>query len=152
MPLKGLKSIFVFSIFAVPYEVSLPDRTFTLTLFFPWAKKSWIISWSWSHSHRWADIEKFSQNNTSVLLVCIVTNFQLPEPATRGILCKKVLLEISQNSQENTCARVSFLIKLQASGKKGPWHRCFPVNFAKFLRTPSLHKNSGRLLLSYLLK
>ena len=27
---------------------------------------------------------------------------------------KKVLLEILQNSQENTCARVSFLIKLEA--------------------------------------
>ena len=29
---------------------------------------------------------------------------------------EKVLLEISQNSQENTCARVSFLIKWQAWG------------------------------------
>ena len=29
---------------------------------------------------------------------------------------KKVFLEISQHSQENTCTRVSFLIKLQASG------------------------------------
>ena len=29
---------------------------------------------------------------------------------------KKVFLEISQNSQQNTRARVSFLIKLQASG------------------------------------
>ena len=28
---------------------------------------------------------------------------------------KKVFLEISQNSQENVCARVSFLIKLHAS-------------------------------------
>ena len=27
---------------------------------------------------------------------------------------KKVFLEISQNSQENTCARATFLIKLQA--------------------------------------
>ena len=27
---------------------------------------------------------------------------------------KKVFLEISQNAQENTCAKVSFLIKLQA--------------------------------------
>ena len=27
---------------------------------------------------------------------------------------KKVFLEILQNSQENTCARASFLIKLQA--------------------------------------
>ena len=35
---------------------------------------------------------------------------------TRGVLEKKVFLEISQNSQENTCDRVSFLIKLQASG------------------------------------
>ena len=38
------------------------------------------------------------------------------EAANRGVLWKKVFLEISQNSQENTCARVSFLIKLQASG------------------------------------
>ena len=29
---------------------------------------------------------------------------------------KKGVLEISQNSQENTCVRASFLIKLQASG------------------------------------
>ena len=29
--------------------------------------------------------------------------------------------------------------------KKRLWHRCFPVNFAKFLRTPFLQKNSGRL-------
>ena len=39
-----------------------------------------------------------------------------PEAATRGVLCKKVLLEISQNLQENICARVSVLIKLHASG------------------------------------
>ena len=35
------------------------------------------------------------------------------EVATRCALFKKVFLEISQNSQENTCVRVSFLIKLQ---------------------------------------
>ena len=29
---------------------------------------------------------------------------------------KKVLLEISQNLRENACARISFLIKLQALG------------------------------------
>ena len=27
--------------------------------------------------------------------------------------------------------------------KKRLWHRCFPVNFAKFLRTCSLQKTSG---------
>ena len=35
------------------------------------------------------------------------------------VLCKiKVFLEISQNSKENTCARVSLLIKLQISGQQ----------------------------------
>ena len=38
------------------------------------------------------------------------------EAATRGVLPKKVFLEISINSQEHTCARLSFLIKLQAWG------------------------------------
>ena len=31
--------------------------------------------------------------------------------------------------------------------KKRLWHRCFPVNFAKFLRTPFLQNTSGWLLL-----
>ena len=43
----------------------------------------------------------------------------LTEAATVGVLWKKTFLEISQNTQENTCARVSFLIKLQAS-----WEFC----------------------------
>ena len=46
---------------------------------------------------------------------------------------KKVFLEISQNSQENTCAR-DFI-------KKSLWHRCFPVNFVKSLRTPFFIKH-----------
>ena len=32
--------------------------------------------------------------------------------------------------------------------KKGLWHRCFPVNFAKFLRTVFRQNTSRRLLLS----
>ena len=31
--------------------------------------------------------------------------------------------------------------------KKRYRHRCFPVNFAEFLRTPFLHNTSGQLLL-----
>ena len=47
---------------------------------------------------------------------------------------KKVFLEISQNSLENTSARVSFLIKLQAWGPK--WTTViFLVNLVKFLRS-----------------
>ena len=37
-----------------------------------------------------------------------------PEAVVQRCSVKKVFLEVSQNSQENTCARVSFLIKLQA--------------------------------------
>ena len=32
--------------------------------------------------------------------------------------------------------------------KKRLWHRCFPVNFTKFLRTPFLQNTSGQLLLN----
>ena len=54
------------------------------------------------------------------------------------MLYKEDVLKISQNSQENTCAIVSFLRKLQQLAtllKMKLWHSCFPVNFAKFLRT-----------------
>ena len=36
---------------------------------------------------------------------------------------KNLFLEISQNSQENTCARVSFLIKLQEISKNTFFYR-----------------------------
>ena len=46
-----------------------------------------------------------------------------------------------------------FLIKLQPSGleflKKRLQHRCFPVNFVKYLRTPFLQNTSERLLLKF---
>ena len=41
--------------------------------------------------------------------------YETSEPVTQKCSVKKVFFEISQNSQENTCARVSFLINLQAS-------------------------------------
>ena len=64
---------------------------------------------------------------------------------------KKRFLEISQNSQENTCTRISFIMKLQAWAchviKKGLWHKCFSVNFANFLRTPFVSEQLRWLLL-----
>ena len=63
-----------------------------------------------------------------------------------------MLLKIYQNSQENTCTRVSFLIKLQRPAtlsKKRLWHRCFPGTFGKFLRTSNLQNTSRRLLLAF---
>ena len=53
----------------------------------------------------------------------------MPEVATGSVLRKKVFLKMSQNSQETPVPEET------------------PVNFAKFLRTPFLQYNSGRLLL-----
>ena len=46
-----------------------------------------------------------------IVLIIISEN---SEAAIGGVLQEKVFLQILQNSQANTCARVSFLIKLQA--------------------------------------
>ena len=44
----------------------------------------------------------------------IQTSVYKDRSSSPEVFCKKVFLEISQNSQEKTCATVSFLIKLQA--------------------------------------
>ena len=49
---------------------------------------------------------------SNILLIAQDLEFKDAEAATRGVLWKKVFLEISQNSQENTCARVSFFNKV----------------------------------------
>ena len=54
---------------------------------------------------------------------------------------KKGVRNFSENLQESTCAKVSFLINSLL--KKRLWHRCFSVDFAKFLRTPFLQNTSG---------
>ena len=49
---------------------------------------------------------------------------------------------VPENSQENTCARVPFILKLH----------CFPVNFEKFLRTSFFTEHLRWLLLEHLFK
>ena len=46
-------------------------------------------------------------------MICLFAKDIITEVATKGVLWKKVFFEIWQNSQEDTCVRVSFLIKLQ---------------------------------------
>ena len=63
-----------------------------------------------------------------------------PEAIIQSCTVKKVFLEILQISQESTCARVSFFNKFASLRpatllKKRLWHKCFPDNFVKFLRT-----------------
>ena len=63
--------------------------------------------------------------------------FKGPEAATGSVLQKKVFLEISQSSQENTCARVSLLIKLQACNfvKKETLAQVFTCEFCEIFKS-----------------
>ena len=57
---------------------------------------------------------------------------------------KKVILEISQNSQENPCARVSFLVKLQAEScnfvKKEILAQLFSCGFCEISKSTFLYR------------
>ena len=119
---------------------------------------SWKKDTPWRHRRIWIEYRNLRasyRNQSSDCFTCKSVNwFLCVEAATGSVLWKKMSLEISQNSQKNTFARVSFLIKFQGWGlrpatllKKRPWRRCFPVNFATFLRTLFLQNNFGRLLL-----
>ena len=57
----------------------------------------------------------FPQSASGRLLLSLLHWCTLKFRSSRPeVFCKMVFFKISQNSQENTCARVSFLIKLQA--------------------------------------
>ena len=64
---------------------------------------------------------------------------------------KRVLRNFAKFTGKNLCQSL-FFNKLQASvcnfiEKRDCWHRYFPVNFVKFLRTPFLQNTPGRLFL-----
>ena len=97
-----------------------------------------IIYLSLTHTHT----QKYTNSAFSSRMV-----FSLPQSFFRSshqrCSVRKVFLEISQNSQENTCAsaRPETLLKKRLS------HRCFHVNFVKFLSTPFSQNTSWQLLL-----
>ena len=74
------------------------------------------------------------------------------EVSTRGVLQKKgVLRNFTKFTGKHLCQSLFFNkvagLSPAALLRKRLWHRCFPVNFAKFRRTPFLQSTSGRLLL-----
>ena len=99
-------------------------------VFLPWSGQIFFFfGWMFFYSR----IEIFSLRMVGY---CILS---VREVVVRRCSAKKAFLKISQNWQENTCARVSFSVELQASTtllKKKLWHRCFHVSFVKFVRTP----------------
>ena len=72
--------------------------------------------------------------------------------AQRCSIRKGVLKNFAKFTGKHLCQSLFFNkvagVKPATLLKKRLWHRCFPVNFAKFLRTPFLQNTSGRLLLS----
>ena len=64
-----------------------------------------------------------------------------------------MFLDISKNSQENTCEKRNLLfnkvpgLKTVTVLKKRFWYRCFPVNFLKFLKALSITEHLWWLLL-----
>ena len=76
-----------------------------------------------------------------------ITGLSNQEAAVQRCSVKKVFLAISQNLMEETCAKASFSQACNFIKKKRPWHKCFPVNFVKFLRTPFLTEHLRWLLL-----
>ena len=73
------------------------------------------------------------------------------ETVTRSCSVKKVFLKTFAKFTEKHPCRSPFLTNLQVWRlqfyQERLLHRCFPVNFAKFLRTSFLQNTSGRLLL-----
>ena len=64
------------------------------------------------------------------------------------VFCKKVILKIfAKFIEKHLCQSFLFntVVGLRPATllKKRLWHRCFPVNFGKYLRTPLLYNTSG---------
>ena len=70
------------------------------------------------------------------------------EAVTGGVQLKKLFLKVSQNSHENTCARDSFLIKLQASVfnfiRKETLTQLFYYEFFRICKNFEVFKNSDK--------
>ena len=57
---------------------------------------------------------------------------------------KAVLRNFAKFTGKHLCQSLFFIkvtgLRPATLSKKRLWHRCFPVNYAKFLRTPFIHK------------
>ena len=85
-----------------------------------------------------------------LLFICVLL---FAKVAARGILWKKVVVlrNFAKFSWKHLCEILLFnnvaSLRPATLFKKRLWHRCFHVNFAKFLRTPFLTEHFWWLLL-----
>ena len=90
--------------------------------------------------HFWCN--RFLKNYLSTKL------FDIVRSSRPDVFCKKSnLRNFTKFTGKHLCQRLFFnkIADLRSATllKKKLWHRCFPVNFAKFLRTPFLQNTSG---------
>ena len=78
------------------------------------------------------------------LVLTLTLNLLFLEAAVPRCSVKKVLLKIfAKFTGKHLCQSPATLLK------KRLWHRCFPVNYVKFLRTPFLTEHLQWLLLYF---
>ena len=117
-------------------------------------------------SQGWCNCQKCEKIPTGLECVCChevseVKAFHLKDKARRSwntaaqefievVVCRcfseYVFLKVFENSQENTCAK-AIALRPATLLKNRLWHRCFPANLAKFLKTPFIFKHLWWLLL-----
>ena len=74
----------------------------------------------------------------------LIPIFHLSEVATGEVLLEKLFLEISQNSQESTYGKVSFLIKLQAEATASDFFRVFSRRFLVYFISTENEMKKGK--------
>ena len=84
--------------------------------------------------------------------ICFDTVLDISRSSHQRCSMKKgVLRNSTKFTGKHLCQRLFFNkvagLRPATLLKKSLWHRCFPVNFVEFLRTPFLQNTSGRLLL-----
>ena len=83
-------------------------------------------------------------------IYCLMSSFRMwewPQKQAPEMALKKILIKISQYSQENTCTRVSFSVKLLASASNFIKRRDSGADILLYLRTPILQSVCQRLVL-----
>ena len=103
------------------------ERAISLTINFEQVIKPFLI-WNIYFSFFLALVDYSFYKSTIESTVYYYYVTYASEAVVRRCSVKKAFLEISQNSQENTCARVSFF-------KKETLAQVFSCDFAKFLTT-----------------
>ena len=104
-------------------------------------------------SHRYSKQNYFpsSNNDTYIFLLATQCSQKQSLQDVRKIFAKLTEKHLCQNLYFNSFVpNTPFIYPLRPATllKKRPWHRCFTMNFAKFLRTPFIQNTSGRLLLT----